>query len=153
MWKEIPEPILPPEAQAQAGFAEAELAAKYFVELELYVRQTNDIETWQKVIHPESSGGKNVVDRALKRQEKGIRLAYEGLSVDVLESGVAVESENNYRVYLTLSANREYSVNVEGGVVSDNGEISYFATVFIEHVDGRWRLINSGYDTHRPEEL
>ncbi|WP_185696269.1 DUF6318 family protein, partial [Buchananella hordeovulneris] len=149
---EIPEPILPPEAQAQAGFAEAELAAKYFVELQYYVAQTNDLATWEQVIHPESPSGKQVIENTHKRQADGVRLTYLNLDVHPVRAEQNVDRPEIYRVLLTLETEGEVAVNNRGETVDDNGARYLFIVSHVEYSNGTWKLIDSDFETEKPEE-
>ncbi|WP_158020902.1 DUF6318 family protein, partial [Buchananella hordeovulneris] len=144
---------LPPEAQAQAGFAEAELAAKYFVELQYYVAQTNDLATWEQVIHPESPSGKQVIENTHKRQADLVRLVHEGLSISPLRAEQGQEDADLFRVFLEVHMADELTVSSDGREIDSDGDRTLYVTSYVKHLEGRWILVDSSFSEERPEGL
>ncbi|WP_158020877.1 DUF6318 family protein, partial [Buchananella hordeovulneris] len=144
---------LPPEAQAQAGFAEAELAAKYFVELQYYVAQTNDLATWEQVVSPESNYANRVSALAIERQELGVRLGYEGLTIESIKVRQGAENSNRFQIFLIVRMGNEYALDSTGKLVEENGGKEIYFETYVEFYGDAWKLVGAADYSERPEGL
>ncbi|RRD48747.1 hypothetical protein EII12_10935 [Buchananella hordeovulneris] len=151
MWKEIPEPILAPEAQAQAGFAEAELAAKYFVELQYYVAQTNDLATWEQVVSSDSAYGKNVAQKSENRRKHRVRASYEKVQVDAVKALQGSEDNSVFKVLCEVSILAESAVNENGEIVESYGDSNYYIVAFVRFSEGSWTFLEGDSFDEIPE--